>query len=50
MSIGVETIKWLIWLIQSQNVSLGSPDAQTHVAAATEALEWLTKKLERAQH
>ena len=46
----VETIKWLIWLIQSQNVSLGSPDAQTHVTEATKALDWLAKELERAQY
>lgn len=33
---------WLVWLIQQQNISLGSPDARTHAELAAAALEALT--------
>lgn len=32
---------WLVWLIQQQNISLGSPDARTHAELAAAALEAL---------
>ena len=33
---------WLVWLIQQQTISLGSPDARTHAELAAAALEALT--------
>jgi len=32
---------WLVWLIQQQTISLGSPDARTHAELASAALEAL---------